>query len=93
MLFAGNGADIYVSPKGSDTNNGSKDQPLATVSAALRKARELRRLNDASVSGGIHIILRGGVYLLHETIVIRAEDAGRPIARHLLKQLRVNNRY
>jgi len=76
LVFAGNAADIYVSPKGSDANNGSKDQPLATVTAALHKARELRRLNDASVNDGIHIILRGGVYMLHETIFIRAEDAG-----------------
>ena len=78
LALAGNGADIYVSPKGSDANIGSKDQPLATVTAALRKARELRRLNDASLKNGIHIILRGGVYVLHETIFIRAEDAGSP---------------
>jgi len=78
LVLAGNAADIYVSPKGSDANNGSKDHPLATVAAALRKARELRRLNDASVNGSIHIILRGGVYVLHETILIRAEDAGIP---------------
>lgn len=76
LVFAGNAADIYVSPKGSDLNNGSKDQPLATVAAALHKARELRRLNDASVKNGIHIILRGGVYVLHETVFIRGEDAG-----------------
>ena len=76
LVFAGNAADIYVSPKGSDTNNGSKDHPLATVAAALHKARELRRLNDASVKNGIHIILRSGVYVLHETTFIRGEDAG-----------------
>jgi len=70
LVLAGNAADIYVSPKGSDANNGSKDHPLATVAAALRKARELRRLNDASVNGSIHIILRGGVYVLHETVSI-----------------------
>ena len=78
LALAGNSADIWVSPKGSDANNGSKDQPLATVSAALRKARELRRLGDTSVSGGIHIILRGGIYVLPETIVIRSEDTGKP---------------
>ena len=76
LALAGNGADIYVAPNGSDANNGSKENPLATVAAALRKARELRRLNDASVSGGIHIILRDGMYMLDETIVMRAEDAG-----------------
>lgn len=76
LLFAltGNGADIYVSPTGSNNNNGSKEHPLATVTAALRKARELRRLNDAI--GDIHIILRGGMYVLHEKIIIRAEDGG-----------------
>jgi hypothetical protein len=78
LLFAlaGKAVDIYVSPKGSNSNDGSKDKPLATVAAALRKARELRRSNDALLSGGIHIILRGGVYALNETIVIRAEDGG-----------------
>ncbi|HEX6847206.1 MAG TPA: L-rhamnose mutarotase [Chitinophagaceae bacterium] len=76
LALAGNGADIYVSPKGSDANDGSKEKPLATVSAALRKAREMRRLNDSTIKNGIHIILRGGVYVLKETIMIRAEDAG-----------------
>jgi len=76
LALAGNAADIYVSPKGSDTNDGSKERPLVTISAALRKARELRRLGDASSRNGIHIILRGGVYVLHETVLIHAEDAG-----------------
>jgi len=78
LLFAlaGNAVDIYVSPKGSDTNDGSKDQPLATVAAALRKARELRRLNDPSIKDGIHIILGGGIYQLLETVILRPEDAG-----------------
>jgi len=73
LLFAlaGNAVDIYVSPKGSDANNGSKTQPMATVTAALRKARELRRMDAA---GDIHIILQGGVYVLNEPIMIRAED-------------------
>ena len=75
LLFAlaGNAVDIYLSPKGSDANDGSKAQPLATVAAALRKARELRRLDAA---GDIHIILQGGVYALNEPIMIRAEDGG-----------------
>jgi len=73
LALTGNSTDIYVSTTGSDSNDGSKEHPLATVTAALRKARELRRMNDA---GDIHIILRGGVYVLHEKIVIRAEDGG-----------------
>jgi hypothetical protein len=37
LALTGNAADIYVSPKGSDTNNGSKDQPLATVTRHCAK--------------------------------------------------------
>ena len=69
-------ADIYVATNGSDFNDGSKNKPLATVAAALRKARELRRLNDASITNGIHIIVQGGYYTLAETISIKPEDAG-----------------
>ncbi|HEV8282919.1 MAG TPA: L-rhamnose mutarotase [Chitinophagaceae bacterium] len=68
--------DIYVSSKGSDENAGSTEKPLATLSAALRKARELRRLSDASINRGIHIIIRGGFYQLYEPVFIRPEDAG-----------------
>ena len=48
-------ADIYVTKTGSDKNTGTKEQPLASLAMALRKARELRRLNDQSVKGGINI--------------------------------------
>lgn len=76
LLFAlaGNAADIYVSPNGSDANAGTKERPLATVQAAIHKARNLRRLNDESVKGGIHIILSGGLYSVLETIFIKPED-------------------
>lgn len=69
-------AEIYVSPNGSDKNDGSKEKPFATLNMALRKARELRRLNEASIKEGIHIILRGGSYQVLETIVIKPEDSG-----------------
>ena len=78
FAFAASAADIFVSPQGSDANDGTKEKPLATLAAALRKARELRRLNDASVKNGIHIILSGGKFLLTETIVLRSEDAATP---------------
>ena len=68
--------DIWVSPSGSDQNTGTKEQPLATLNMALRHARELRRLNDASVNSGINIIIKGGNYQLFEPVVIRPEDSG-----------------
>ncbi|MBS7564909.1 right-handed parallel beta-helix repeat-containing protein [Mucilaginibacter sp. Bleaf8] len=69
-------ANIWVSPFGADSNPGTKASPKATLAAALRQARELRRLNDASVQGGIHIILIGGEYQLTEPVFIRPEDSG-----------------
>ncbi len=76
LNFSAWAVDIYVSPIGSDLNDGSKEKPFATLNMALRKARELRRLNDESIKAGIHIILRGGNYQVLETIVIKPEDNG-----------------
>ncbi|RAK70678.1 right-handed parallel beta-helix repeat-containing protein [Hymenobacter edaphi] len=69
-------ADIWVAPKGSDRNPGTADQPLATLNMALRQARDLRRLRDASVQNGVHIWVRGGEYRLQEPLLFRPEDAG-----------------
>lgn len=79
LLFGHTGlhaADIYVSTKGSDSNAGTKDRPVASLAHALRKARELRRLNDPSIKEGINIIIAAGVYRLDEPVVIRPEDSG-----------------
>lgn len=69
-------ADIYVSVNGNDANPGTRQQPRATLQAALRQARELRRLRDPAIQGGIHIWLTGGTYNLYEPVFIRPEDAG-----------------
>src|SRR5579872_4328227 len=81
LLFAahlGYAAEIWVAPDGSDSHPGTKESPMATVGAALRKARELRRLADPSVREGVHIILRGGEYRIEEPIFVRPEDSGGP---------------
>ena len=76
MAFPAWAVDIYVAVNGNDLNPGSKDKPMATVAAALCKARELRRLNDTSIANSIHIIVKGGIYNLYKPLVIRPEDAG-----------------
>jgi hypothetical protein len=78
MILTGSvfAAEIWVAPNGSDMNNGTQQQPLATVAMALRKARELRRLNDPAIKGGIYIRVEQGVYQLTETLFIRPEDSG-----------------
>lgn len=74
--FPAKAVDIFVATNGSDLNEGTNAKPMATIAAALRKARELRRLNDASIANGIYIIVKGGTYTLTETIVLKPEDAG-----------------
>jgi hypothetical protein len=78
IYFPAWAVDIFVATNGADSNEGSKEKPLATIAAALRKAREFRRANDASIANGIHIIVRGGTYTLYEPLMIRPEDAGTP---------------
>ena len=75
-MFSSHAINIWVSPKGDDTNLGTKEKPLATLNMALRKARELRRLKDSSIKEGIHIFLMDGLYTLNEPIFIRPEDSG-----------------
>ena len=69
-------ADIWVAVNGNDSNTGRKDSPKQTIAAALRQARELRRLNDPSITNGIHIIIEDGEYILDEPLFIRPEDSG-----------------
>lgn len=82
LLFVGAGpaahaaVELWVAPDGSDANPGTRDRPLATLVSAQRKARELRRLNDASVKDGVRLVLRGGTYALAEPALVRWEDSG-----------------
>lgn len=68
--------NIYVSVTGNDNNAGTAVAPKATLQAALRQARELRRLGDSSIRGGIHIILGAGTWFTEEPVMIRPEDSG-----------------
>lgn len=71
-----NAAELWVSPSGNDSNPGTEEEPLASVHMALRKARELRRLNDPSVKDGVKIYVQDGTYYFHEPLLVRPEDAG-----------------
>jgi hypothetical protein len=71
-----NAAELWVAPDGDDRHPGSANQPLQSLTTALRKAREWRRLKNPAVDDGVRIVLRGGVYPLNQTLEIRAEDSG-----------------
>ena len=49
---------------------------MASLKAALRKARDMRRLSSAPLQEPLRIILHDGRFQLAETIVIRPEDTG-----------------
>ncbi len=78
ISFTLSAKDIWVSPDGSDNNPGTMAQPLKSIRMAFRQARNLRRLNDPSVTDGIRIIMKGGVYRLDEPLLLRPEDSGTP---------------
>ena len=72
-------ADVYVSPSGRDSNNGtSPETAKATLTSALRQAREMRRLNAPGVEEGVPIHMADGVYPLYEPVFVRPEDSGTP---------------
>lgn len=79
------GAEIWVSTQGSDSNPGNSEKPKASLHGALRQARELRRLKDASAKDGITIYVHGGTYMLEEPVLIRPEDSGTATSPTIVK--------
>jgi len=64
---------FYVAPDGSDDNVGSEKAPFATI----EKARDaIRALDEKQRGQGIAVVLRGGTYVLDETIVLGLQDGG-----------------
>lgn len=82
--------EIWVSTQGSDLNNGTRQAPKATLTSALRQAREWRRVGDERVQGGITICLEGGTYALHESVFIRPEDSGTEASPTIIRSAEKN---
>ena len=66
-------ADLYISPDGSDENDGSFGRPLATVA----KARALVRGMDKTGRTGVTVALKAGEYRV-SALTFTAEDSGAP---------------
>jgi len=65
---------LWVSPRGSDANRGTKAAPFATLGRTQKAVRQsLRHQPNADVV----IILRGGVYRLKGPLKLRAGDSAR----------------
>lgn len=76
MAFSASAAEIWVAPNGNDANSGVEQHPLATISMAQSKARELRQSNDPSIKDGIKIILKSGTYQVDKPLLFGPEDSG-----------------
>ncbi len=70
VLHTTNAAEIHVSPNGNDLNSGTKSQPLASLSAAQKKAREFAGKEP------IQVMIADGVYYLPDTLLFTAADSG-----------------
>lgn len=63
---------LFVSPQGSDSGDGSQNSPFATID---RAQQEVRALND-TMTGDIVVNLGAGTYSLDETLNFTPEDSG-----------------
>lgn len=76
MVVAGAHAQettLFVSNEGNDTAAGTQKAPFATVA---RAREEVRKLVAAGLKAPVVVNLRGGRYLLPETLTLVAEDSG-----------------
>ena len=70
-------ATFYVATSGSDTNPGTRAWPFATIERARNAIRELKRTGGYP-SGGVTVIIRGGVYPRRTSFELNREDSGNP---------------
>jgi hypothetical protein len=65
-------SDFYVSPRGNDNNRGTENAPFATLDRARLAVRELKKTKQ----GDITVALKGGKYILRNTVIFSHEDSG-----------------
>ncbi len=65
-------ACYYVSPSGSDTNDGSVGAPFQTIT----KARDVVSTVNTNMTGDIYVYLRGGDYRITSPITFAVKDSG-----------------
>jgi hypothetical protein len=64
--------EIYLSPEGSDSNKGTIEEPFLTLERAQKEVRKIKK----NLKSPINVNLRGGKYILNETVVFGLEDSG-----------------
>jgi len=66
--------NFYISPDGNDNNPGSKSEPFATLSHAIKEVRKYKA--DTELAIPVNVFLRGGLYQITEPILFTPEDSG-----------------
>ena len=74
-LGAAGAAEYFVAPNGSDDNPGTQAKPFATLEHARDVLRGLRAEGKLP-AGDTTVFLRGGTYVVPETLALKAEDSG-----------------
>tara|TARA_R110002050_G_scaffold70899_4_gene152687 strand:+ start:10847 stop:12967 length:2121 start_codon:yes stop_codon:yes gene_type:complete len=78
FLFASNlnafSITIYISPSGSDTNQGTIEKPVASLEAACLLARNMRK--SGALSEPVEVIIETGTYVLGKPFFLTPEDSG-----------------
>ena len=70
----GQGLEIFVSPNGDDTGDGSKDRPLKSLEGARNKIRLLK--NDNVYNDTVRIHIDPGLYPILSTFSLGPQDSG-----------------
>ena len=69
--------DIYVSKTGNDSNPGTKEKPVATLTAAQNLIRHYKSIHDLP-DGGLTIWISAGEYEQRQAFVLNENDSGEP---------------
>jgi parallel beta-helix repeat protein len=65
--------ELYVAPNGNDANPGTREKPVATLSAA-RDA--VRRIKQQGLKQPVDVIVQAGTYYLSDPLTFGPEDSG-----------------
>ncbi len=65
--------ELYISPKGSDANTGTKKQPLATIQEAQQR---VRNIISRGLDRDIVVYLSDGTYKLNSPLIFDKKDGG-----------------
>jgi len=69
------GITLFVAPSGDDGNPGTSERPLGSLRGARDAIRALKA-RQGLPAGGVHVLVRGGVYRVRETLELTEVDSG-----------------